>query len=146
MAPTIEAMLMIVPPRCLDRYLSAAFAQLNEVPVLFLHPQDEPVPRDARVVHEDVDSAELLHDLVDHGRYFSGRGDIGLEREGFSSPGGNIRRGFLRGFQVYVTDGDISAVGCKAHRYLPADALCRAGDKRCLSGETHLKLLRRIEN
>ena len=34
----------------------------NGIPVLGFHAHDEPIPRDASVVHQDIDSAEICHD------------------------------------------------------------------------------------
>jgi hypothetical protein len=98
------------------------------VPVLVAHPGDERVPRDARVVDEDVEVAQLGLDLLDQrlrlGRVADVRGDgdpadLGRDRVG----------GLLAG---PVVDRDLRPAPGQLARDGGADAPRPAGDERGL--------------
>ena len=101
--------------------------------IFFLHAHEKAVARNARVVDEDVDAAELLDDGFDHLIDCRCIRDIRLEDFGLAArrlDGGFRFFGFGR--VARIVDGDARAHRCKLQRDGTADAAGCARDERRL--------------
>src|SRR5712692_9733685 len=97
----------------------------NCVPVLVRHPRDQPVPRQARVVDEDVQVAGFLDQACRLVRV----GDVGLDCAAADLRGEGLRLVRARA----VADDDLCACSCQLGRDRAADPARGAGDERELA-------------
>jgi hypothetical protein len=93
---------------------------------------------DAGIVDQDVDGAELVVGLLDHGGDGLAVGDVGGDGDGIAALGfdGIGDRGGLVG-SVAVVDGDVGAGICEGQRDGGADAAGSAGDEGGAIGQGH---------
>ena len=86
----------------------------DAVPLLLAHPQHQAVARDAGVVDQDVDVAELSLDFIDHGMRLLEIGCIGSVGPGLVAVGLDLGERLLRRFvDDQIREGDIRAFGSK---------------------------------
>ena len=90
--------------------------------------------REAGIVDEDIEPAEILHDLIDHRLHGGEIGDVGLvglRLAALRHDLGDQRFGLLAG--VAVIDRDARALCGEAERDLAPDAARRAGHQSDLA-------------
>lgn len=85
------------------------------IPLVFFHPHQQVVPRDARIVDEDVDFAPRVEHGFDQCIHRFGIGHVGLSRDGLAALGANFLGHGLGGFRALAgAQGDIGPFACKA--------------------------------
>ena len=100
------------------------------IPVLLAHVEEGHARIHAGVVHEHVDSAELLRGRLDEGVGVGHARHVAVDDGGAAAGGAHLPRHRLRGgLVVEVVDADVGALAGEGEGHRPADALLGAGDK-----------------
>jgi len=102
----------------------------DAIPVLFGEIHDVGAPRDAGVVHEDVDLAERVHGAAGHRVDALEVPDVGAERQRLAPERADAVGGGLGGRLLEVDGDDMGAGVSQRQRRRAADAACGAGDHR----------------
>ena len=107
-------------------------------PLLVGHLVRRGVDADARIGVAEVQSAQLLDDLVHHALHVRLVGHVALDGDDLASGGlGDFRSRLDRRFIVEIHDGNVRAGLRKARRGAPADAPGAASDKALLAVQSH---------
>ena len=93
------------------------------------------VAQDARVVHEDVETAEPLGRFVHDGVAAVPRCHVARVRDCLTTAGPDLRDDFVGGFAVEVVHDDVGAFACEEPCVAASDAARRARDDRDLAVE-----------
>ena len=130
--PLIEVMLRIEPPSSCRNITRSGFGKVprafqicidHRVPIFFLHAQDQSVAHDAGVVHQKIDAAESVFDLLHHFRGGFGVGHIALRCQRAHAERFDFGLQSFGGFSALgVVECDIRAASRQFKRDRPTDA------------------------
>ena len=95
------------------------------------------VVHDPGVVEQHVEGAEGLLGAGDHGGHVGIDRHVGAEGDGLAAGGDDLVGHRPGTVQVHVDDGDPGPLCGEQQCALAPDALCAAGDQRCLPRESH---------